>query len=198
MRYRPALLASGSGLLAALLPHPARAQAPPPGNYGYATYTVLDRTTPGPDSLTAVPNVGGNLRLNADGTYHKSLSIVFPAGPRYFAQTGRVSFPAPDSIAFAFTDLKGPDVQRGTYRYEPATGRLSIRLAGYPPGNEGRYELFAIQEGKPLPQYTEAPDEAKPSCAEYFSEQGMKMQHQMEIQRRRKKPLKPTKPRPRR
>jgi len=133
-----------------------------------------------------VANVGGSLRLNADGTYHKSLSIVFPAGPRYFAQTGRVSFPAPDSIVFAFSDLKGPDVQRGTYHYAPATRRLTINLAGYPPGNEGRYELFEIQQGEHAPQYTEGPDD------DGHIDDIARPQH------RPKKPLKPNRPRPRR
>ena len=117
------------------------AQAPPFGYYRYTAYTVLDRSAPGPDSLTVVPNVGGTLLLAGNGSYSKILTIEFPAGLRSFEQTGRVTFAAPDSIAFAFTDAKGPDVQRGTYRYDPATGRLAIRLAGYPPGNEGRYEL---------------------------------------------------------
>ncbi len=181
-------LLAGSSLLAA---GQCLAQAgPPPATYAYAAYTVLDRTTPGPDSLTAVPNVGGSLRLNADGTYHKSLSIVFPAGPRYFAQTGRVSFPAPDSIVFAFSDLKGPDVQRGTYRYEPATGRLRINLAGYPPGNEGRYELFEVRQGSHAPLYSPAPDDLAPTST--------KVLRSRQPQQRLKKPVTPSKPRPRR
>lgn len=185
-----ACLLAGSSLLAASQCL-AQTLPPPPATYAYAAYTVLDRTAPGPDSLTAVANVGGSLRLNADGTYHKSLSIVFPAGPRYFAQTGRVSFPAPDSIVFAFSDLKGPDVQRGTYHYAPATHRLTINLAGYPPGNEGRYELFEVQHGEHAPQYTEGPDDAQQQgCGDVLRE--YQRQHPP------KKPLRPTKPRPRR
>lgn len=175
---------------AALGSHLARAQAPPPGTYGYVAYTVLDRTATGPDSLTAVPNVGGTLRLNAAGTYHKSLSIGFPAGPRSFEQTGRVSFPAPDSIVFAFTEAKGSDVQRGTYRYDAATGRLSIRLAGYPPGNEGRYELVESRQGEVAPHYPEAPSDPVPNCSEVF--------HRHQTHRRPQKPPKPARPRPRR
>ena len=62
----------------ALLPHFAHAQGLPPGSYGYVSYTVLDRTAPGPDSLTTVPNVSGSLWLGSDGTYQKISNQWFP------------------------------------------------------------------------------------------------------------------------
>ncbi len=109
--------------------------------YTYTAYTVYDHTTGEPP--TQVPGVGGTLALRADGTYDKRLSLLMgDSGPRYFAQHGRFTTKG-DSILFKFTDLKGPDVQRGTFRYEPATQRLSISIAGYPPGNKGVYELVA-------------------------------------------------------
>ena len=107
--------------------------------YSYTAYTVYDHTTGEPP--TAVQGVGGSLALRADGTYDKRLSLlVGSSGPRYFTQRGRFTTKG-DSIYFKFTDLKGPDVQRGTFRYEPGTRRLTISIAGYPVGNKGVYEL---------------------------------------------------------
>ena len=107
--------------------------------YNYTAYTVYDHTTGEPP--TAVQGVGGTLALRADGTYDKRLSLlVGSSGPRYFTQRGRFTTKG-DSIYFKFTDLKGPDVQRGTFRYEPSTRRLTISIAGYPVGNKGVYEL---------------------------------------------------------
>ena len=109
--------------------------------YSYTAYTVYDHTTGEPP--TAVQGVGGTLALHADGTYDKRLSLLLgSSGPRYFTQHGRFSTKG-DSIYFKFTDLKGSDVQRGTFRYEPGTRRLTISIAGYPPGNRGVYELIA-------------------------------------------------------
>lgn len=109
--------------------------------YSYTAYTVYDHTTGEPP--TAVQGVGGTLALRADGTYDKRLSLLLgSSGPRYFTQHGRFSTKG-DSIYFKFTDLKGSDVQRGTFRYEPGTRRLTINIAGYPPGNKGVYELVA-------------------------------------------------------
>jgi hypothetical protein len=110
--------------------------------YTYTAYTVYDHTTGEPP--TQVPGVGGTLALRADGSYDKRLSLlVGTSGPRYFAQHGKFTTKG-DSIYFKFTDLKGPDVQRGTFRYVPATRRLTITIAGYPPGNQGVYELVAV------------------------------------------------------
>ena len=109
--------------------------------YSYTAYTVYDHTTGEPP--TAVQGVGGTLALRADGTYDKRLSLLLgSSGPRYFTQHGRFSTKG-DSIYFRFSDLKGSDVQRGTFRYVPGTRRLTIRIAGYPPGNQGVYELVA-------------------------------------------------------
>jgi hypothetical protein len=109
--------------------------------YSYTAYTVYDHTTGDPP--TEVQGVGGTLALRADGTYDKRLSLLLgTSGPRYFTQHGRFSTKG-DSIYFKFTDLKGPDVQRGTFRYEPGTRRLTISIAGYPVGNKGVYELVA-------------------------------------------------------
>ncbi|MGI4741486.1 MAG: hypothetical protein ACRYG7_40485 [Janthinobacterium lividum] len=109
--------------------------------YTYTAYTVVDLTTGEPP--THVPGVGGTLALRADGTYAKRLSLLMgDSGPRFFTQQGRFTTKG-DSIVFRFTDLKGPDVQRGTYRYVAKTGRLTITIAGYPKGNQGVYELVA-------------------------------------------------------
>jgi len=109
--------------------------------YTYTAYTVHDLTTDEPP--TQVPGVGGTLALRADGTYDKRLSLLMgDSGPRFFTQHGRFTTKG-DSITFRFTDLKGSDVQRGTFRYEARTRRLTITLAGYPPGNKGVYELVA-------------------------------------------------------
>lgn len=127
-----------SGLLAAPLPGPPAAFYT---TYTYTAYTVVDLTTGEPP--TQVAGVGGTLALRADGTYAKRLSLLLgDSGPRLFAQQGRFTTHG-DSIVFRFTDLKGADVQRGTYRYNPKTRRLSITILGYPTGNKGVYELVA-------------------------------------------------------
>jgi hypothetical protein len=130
-------------LLAALLV-PAPAPSPPAAfytTYTYTAYTVYDVTTDEPP--TQVPGVGGTLALRADGTYDKRLSLLLgDSGPRFFTQHGKFTTKG-DSIVFRFTDLKGSDVQRGTYRYDARTRRLSITILGYPTGNKGVYELVA-------------------------------------------------------
>lgn len=109
--------------------------------YGYVGYTVYDFTEGQPP--TVVPGVGGTLTLRADGSYDKRLSLLLgDSGPRYFSQHGRFRTQG-DSIFFSFEDRAGPDVQRGTFRYEPASKKLRISLAGYPTGNHGDYELEA-------------------------------------------------------
>jgi hypothetical protein len=129
----------GTLLLAAPAPTPPAAFYT---TYTYTAYTVYDHTTGEPP--TQVPGVGGTLALRADGSYDKRLSLlVGTSGPRYFAQHGKFITKG-DSIYFKFTDLKGPDVQRGTFHYVPATRRLTITIAGYPPGNQGVYELVAV------------------------------------------------------
>ncbi len=133
LRYLPA-----AGLLIVPAPTPPAAFYT---TYSYVAYTVVDRTTGEPP--TQVPGVGGTLALRADGTYDKRLSLLLgDSGPRLFAQHGRFTTTG-DSITFRFTDLKGPDVQRGTYRYEPRTRRLTITILGYPAGNQGVYKLAA-------------------------------------------------------
>lgn len=129
-------------LLCLLLAPPA---APMPAafytTYTYTAYTVYDLTTDEPP--TQVSGVGGTLALHADGTYDKRLSLLLgDSGPRFFTQHGKFSTVG-DSIIFRFTDLKGSDVQRGTFRYAPKTRRLTITIEGYPPGNKGVYELVA-------------------------------------------------------
>ena len=119
--------------------------------YTYTAYTVTD--TSSPDPPTRVPNVGGTLRLNPDSTYEKRFTLLFRDGLHYFNQTGRFTI-RHDSIRFTFTDLKGPDQQRGTFRYAPATRRLTLTVFGYPPGNQGVYEL--------MPQPPPAPTKARP------------------------------------
>jgi hypothetical protein len=129
-------------LAVALLVPPAA--GPPPAfytTYTYTAYTVHDLTTG--ELPTQVQGVGGTLALRADGSYDKRLSILLgSSGPRYFTQHGRFTTKG-DSIFFDFTDLKGHDVQRGTFRYVPKTQQLTITLAGYPTGNKGVYELVA-------------------------------------------------------
>jgi hypothetical protein len=130
-------------LLATLLLLPP-APGPPAAfytTYTYTAYTVVDLTTGEPP--TQVSGVGGTLALRADGTYAKRLSLLLgDSGPRLFAQQGKFTTKG-DSIVFRFTDLKGSDVQRGTYRYNAKTRRLSITILGYPTGNKGIYELVA-------------------------------------------------------
>ena len=110
--------------------------------YHYTSYTVFDNTSTDPP--TEVRGVGGSLTLRPDGTYEKHLSIVAPTGPHYFNQTGRYTL-AGDSIRFAFTDLKGADVQRGTFQFNPANKHLTLSILGYPTGNKGVYELVAAE-----------------------------------------------------
>ncbi|MBF9222423.1 hypothetical protein [Hymenobacter ruricola] len=132
-------------LPALLLPLAGRAQTSAPlpsfyNTYTYTAYTVYDTTSAEPP--TRVSGVGGTLTLRADGRYEKRLSIVAAGSPHYFNQTGTYAL-AGDSIRFAFTDLKGADVQRGTFRFDPATQRLRITIEGYPAGNRGVYDLVA-------------------------------------------------------
>ena len=109
--------------------------------YTYTAYTVHDLTTDEPS--TQVQGVGGTLALRADGTYDKRLSILLgDSGPRYFTQHGRFTTKG-DSIFFDFTDLKGHDVQRGTFRYAPKTRQLTLTIAGYPTCTKGVYEQVA-------------------------------------------------------
>ena len=132
-------------VLLSLLPAIGRAQAASPpafyATYAYSAYTVFDTTSP--DS-TVVRGVGGTLRLRPDGTYEKHLRITVPSGPHYFHQAGTFTLSG-DSIRFAFTDAKGADVQRGTFRFDPATRHLTLTVLGYPAGNKGVYELVAAE-----------------------------------------------------
>ena len=148
------LIAVGAALLA---PFAAPAQTTLPSiytTYAYTAYTVYDTTSAGPP--TKVPGVGGSLTLRANGTYEKHLSIVASSGPHYFNQAGTYTLMG-DSIRFAFTDLKGADVQRGTFRFVPAERRLTLTIFGYPTGNRGIYELAATPAPKPA-----APRPARP------------------------------------
>ena len=140
--FRHFLLASGCVLLA-FVPGFVVAQTPLPSfytTYTYTAYTVYDTTTAG--LPTRVRGVGGSLTLRPAGTYEKRLRIARATGPLYFRQDGTFTL-AGDSIRFAFADQKGADVQRGTFRFEPATQRLTITILGYPAGNRGVYELIA-------------------------------------------------------
>jgi hypothetical protein len=116
------------------------------GTYQYTAYTVFDNTTDAPP--TPVQGVGGTLLLRPDGSYAKRLSITRANGPMYFNQDGRFTIKG-DSIRFAFTDRKGADVQRGTFRFDPQTQVLEITLLGYPSGNKGVYELVAQPAATP-------------------------------------------------
>ena len=131
-------------LLAALLLSPPM-PGPPAAfytTYTYTAYTVYDYTT-GEAPATRVSGVGGTLALRADGTYAKRLSLLLgDSGPRFFSQQGKFTTKG-DSIVFRFTDLKGSDVQRGTYHYNAKTRRLSLTILGYPTGNKGVYDLVA-------------------------------------------------------
>ncbi|MBF9237913.1 hypothetical protein I2I05_10955 [Hymenobacter sp. BT683] len=148
------LLAGGllASPLSTLSAH-AQAAAPIPSfytTYHYTAYTVFDNTSSAPP--TEVRGVGGSLILRPDGTYEKHFSIVAPSGPHYFNQTGRFTL-AGDSIRFAFTDLKGADVQRGTFRFNPTNMHLTLTIIGYPTGNQGVYELVAAApEAGPAPK----------------------------------------------
>jgi hypothetical protein len=135
---------------------PARAQAPaqaapvsPPDfytTYRYTAYTVYDTTSLDPP--TQVHGVGGTLTLRPAGTYEKRLTIPGNNGPMLFQQDGTFTL-AGDSIRFAFHDRKGADVQRGTFRFAPATRHLTITILGYPAGNRGVYELVAAAPAAP-------------------------------------------------
>lgn len=129
-------------LALALLVPPAA--GPPPAfytTYTYTAYTVYDYTTS--ELPTQVQGVSGTLALRADGSYDKRLSILLgDSSPRYFTQHGRFTTKG-DSIFFDFTDLKGHDVQRGTFRYSPSNKQLTVTIVGYPAGNKGVYELVA-------------------------------------------------------
>lgn len=116
--------------------------------YTYTAYTVHDTTSGEPP--IQVCGVGGSLTLQPTGTYKKRLSIVGPQGPVYFKQEGTFALVG-DSISFRFTDRKGSDVQRGTYRFDPITRRFTIVILGFPNGNRGVYELVASKP-KALPK----------------------------------------------
>jgi len=116
--------------------------------YHYTGYTVYDNSSTEPP--TEVSGVGGKLTLRADGSYEKHMSIVAPSGPHYFNQFGRFVISG-DSIRFTFTDLKGTDTQKGTFRFDPVTRHLTITIFGYPAGNKGVYELVANQLPRPDP-----------------------------------------------
>ena len=147
---RTTLLRCTSFVLLTGLPVAARGQTttrPLPSfytSYHYAAYTVYDTTSP--DAFTTVQGVGGTLTLRPDGTYEKHLSIVANGAPHYFNQAGRFTLTG-DSIRFAFTDLKGADVQRGTFQFDPATRHFTLTILGYPKGNKGVYELEANETG---------------------------------------------------
>ncbi|WP_310393474.1 hypothetical protein [Hymenobacter sp.] len=146
-----------------LVPGAARAQAAALPSfyttYNYTAYTVYDTGSDNPP--TQVRGVGGSLTLRPAGTYEKRLSIMGPGGPRYFKQDGTFTLRG-DSIRFAFTDLKGADVQRGTFRFNPATRGLTLTILGYPAGNRGVYELAAAG-ARPLPG---APPRPRPKSAQ--------------------------------
>ena len=114
--------------------------------FNYNAYTVVDLTEGEPP--TEVQGVGGTLTLRPDGSYAKRLTITRPgSAAMHFDQDGRYTVTG-DSIRFAFTDSKGADVQRGTYRLNPQTQALTITILGYPTGNRGIYELLAQPAGQ--------------------------------------------------
>ena len=159
---RTTLLRCVGCLAAAGLPLAAHAQAiPAPStfyrSYSYTGYTVYDITNPDP---TTVQGVGGALTLRPDGTYEKHLSIVANGAPHYFNQTGRF-FLTGDSIRFAFTDLKGADVQRGTFQFDSTTRHLTLTILGYPAGNKGVYDLVAADTAAPAALPDSAPRPAR-------------------------------------
>ena len=152
-------------LLLTGLPFAVRAQTTPAlpsfyTSYSYTGYTVFDTTSP--DAPTTVRGVGGALLLRPNGTYEKHLNIVANGTPHYFNQTGGFTL-AGDSIRFAFADRKGADVQRGTFRFDPATRHLTLTILGYPTGNKGVYELVAADPAVPvaLPANAPAPGPAR-------------------------------------
>ena len=151
------MAATGASLLglascATTAPRPAAAVATAaPANalyntFTYTAYTVVDLTEGEPP--TEVQGVGGTLTLRPDGSYAKRLTITRPgSAAMHFDQDGRYTVTG-DSIRFAFTDSKGADVQRGTYRLNPQTQALTITILGYPTGNRGIYELRAQPAGQ--------------------------------------------------
>ncbi|AMJ66151.1 hypothetical protein AXW84_12450 [Hymenobacter sp. PAMC 26628] len=141
-----ALLRPGAGQ--AQPTRPARPPAALYATYRYVAYTVYDHTDGDPP--THVAGVGGTLTLFPTGAYDKRLRIMGPNGARDFVQHGQCTVRG-DSIRFAFTDAQGFDVQRGTYRYDARARRLTIAIAGYPPGNRGVYELVADVAPGPRP-----------------------------------------------
>ncbi|TPG61797.1 hypothetical protein [Hymenobacter nivis] len=128
----------------------AAATRPPAATYRYVAYTVFDHTDSDDNPPTRVAGVGGTLTLFPTGAYDKRLRITGPNGPRDFVQHGQYAVRG-DSIRFAFTDAQGPDVQRGTCRYDARARRLTVVIAGYPPGNRGVYELVADAAPGPPP-----------------------------------------------
>lgn len=141
-----ALLRPGTG--SAQPTRPAQPPAALYATYRYVAYTVYDHTDGNPP--TRVAGVGGTLTLFPTGAYDKRLRIAGPNGTRDFVQHGQCTV-AGDSIRFAFTDAQGFDVQRGTYRYDARARRLTVTIAGYPPGNRGVYELVADAGPGPRP-----------------------------------------------
>ena len=140
-------------LLAGLPLAAAHAQSAPAlpsffATYRYTAYTVYDTTSLDPP--TRVSGVGGTLTLRPAGTYEKRLIIPGNNGPMLFQQDGTFTL-AGDSIRFAFHDQKGADVQRGTFRFAPATRQLTITILGYPTGNRGVYELVAAEPAPTAP-----------------------------------------------
>jgi hypothetical protein len=154
-------------MLAQLLPPVALAQPRPSrtpfyGTYQYTAYTVYEHTSTEPP--TKVSGVGGSLVLRRDGIYEKRMSIATPNRPYYFNQTGRF-FLAGDSIRFVFTDAKGTDVQRGTFRFNAAQKRLTISILGYPTGSKGVYELVVAgtkPTAKPTARRPQSRKKARP------------------------------------
>ena len=148
LRYYSAfVLLTGLPLAAA---HAQTVPSPPSffTTYRYTAYTVYDTTSLDPP--TQVSGVGGTLTLRPAGTYEKRLLIAAPQGPLTFKQDGTYLI-AGDSIRFAFTDQKGADVQRGTFRLDPATRRLTLTILGYPTGSKGVYELVGVEPSPPHP-----------------------------------------------
>ena len=107
--------------------------------YRYTAYTVYDLTTDEPP--TQVQGVGGTLTFRPDGSYEKRLTISRTSNSMSFNQDGKFTIKG-DSIRFAFTDKKGADVQRGTFKFDPQRQALTITISGYPAGNKGVYELM--------------------------------------------------------
>ncbi len=148
----------GAALLLGALLWPGAGQAQPTrpacspaalyATYRYVAYTVYDHTEGDPP--THVAGVGGTLTLFPTGAYDKRLRITGPNGARDFVQHGQCTVSG-DSIRFAFTDAQGFDMQRGTYRFDAKTRRLTVTIAGYPPGNRGVYELVADAALGPRP-----------------------------------------------